>query len=329
MLQDARRALSEAATRQDVEQVRVRLLGRKGALAELFSQIPELPPEQRPEAGRAANRLKEQISDMVEEAFARVPEAEVEEGPLPDPTLPPLRPPHGHIHPITRTIEEMTDIFRVMGFDVVESPEVETEWYNFEALNIPPDHPARDNWDTFYVTDQVLLRPHTSPGQIRVMEQTRPPIRLVVPGRCFRRDTEDATHFSTFHQLEGLMVGEGVSFGDLKAVLHIFARLFFRRDVEVRFRPSFFPFTEPSAEVDCTCVMCGGDGCRTCSYSGWLEILGAGMVDPEVFEAVGYDPERYTGFAFGFGVERPAMLKYNIEDGRLFYQNDVRFLQQF
>lgn len=329
MLEDARRILSEAATRQDVEQVRVRLLGRKGALAELFSQIPELPPEQRPEAGRAANRLKEQISDLVEEAFERVSRSAAERGPLPDPTLPPLRPPHGHIHPITRTLEEMTDIYRVMGFDVVESPEVETEWYNFEALNIPAEHPARDSWDTFYVTDQVLLRPHTSPGQIRIMEKTKPPLRVVVPGRCFRRDTEDARHFSTFYQLEGLMVDEGVSFGDLKAVLHIFARLFFRRDVEVRFRPSFFPFTEPSAEVDCTCVMCGGKGCRTCSYSGWLEILGSGMVDPAVFEAVGYDTERYTGFAFGFGVERLAMLKHNIEDGRLFYQNDVRFLEQF
>jgi phenylalanyl-tRNA synthetase alpha chain len=226
-------------------------------------------------------------------------------------------------------MEEAVDIFATLGFELARGPEVELDWYNFEALNIPPEHPARDDWDTFYVTDEVLLRPHTSPGQIRVMEKTQPPIRIVVPGRCFRRDTEDATHFSMFHQIEGLMVDEGVSFGDLKAVLHIFLQELFRQEVELRFEPDFFPFTEPSAQVHCTCVICRGDGCRTCSYSGWVELLGAGMVDPNVFEAVGYDPERYTGLAFGVGLDRLAMLKHQIPDGRLLFQNDVRFLRQF
>jgi phenylalanyl-tRNA synthetase alpha chain len=212
---------------------------------------------------------------------------------------------------------------------VVEGPEVELDWYNFEALNVPPDHPSRDDWDTFYVTDEVLLRPQTSTAQIRVMEQTKPPLRIIAPGRCFRRDTEDATHFFMFHQVEGLMVDEGVSFGDLKAVLHIFLRELFHSDVEIRFQPDFFPFTEPSAQLHCTCVICQGQGCRTCSYSGWVELLGCGMVDPNVFEAVGYDAERYTGWAFGMGVERLALLKHQIPDGRMFFQGDVRFLRQF
>jgi phenylalanyl-tRNA synthetase alpha chain len=235
----------------------------------------------------------------------------------------------GSIHPVARVAEEAVDILATLGFEPVRSPEVELDWYNFEALNIPPDHPARDDWDTFYITDEVLLRPHTSPGQIRVMEQRKPPIRIVVPGRCFRRDTEDARHFSMFHQIEMLMVDEGVSFSDLKAVLHIFLGEFLRRDVDVRFEPDFFPFTEPSAQVHCTCVSCDGAGCQTCSYTGWLELLGAGMVDPNVFEAVGYDSERYTGLAFGVGLDRLAMLKYRIPDGRLLFQNDVRFLSQF
>jgi phenylalanyl-tRNA synthetase alpha chain len=230
---------------------------------------------------------------------------------------------------VSRTLEEMLDIFRTMGFEAVSGPEVETDWYNFEALNIPPEHPARDDWDTFYVTDSLLLRPHTSPGQIRVMEDREPPLRIVVPGRCFRRDTEDARHFSMFHQLEGLMVDEGVNFGDLKAVLHMFLRRFFRAEVDVRFEPDFFPFTEPSAQVHCSCFICEGDGCRTCGYSGWLELLGCGMVDPNVFEAVGYDAERYTGFAFGMGIDRIAMLKHQVPDGRLFFQGDVRFMAQF
>jgi phenylalanyl-tRNA synthetase alpha chain len=329
ILEEARRQLEEAETEQDVEEVRVRYLGRKGEITRLFSQIPELPQEERPKAGRAANELKQKVGELVEQARERVSQAVPEAVERPDPTLPPIRPPKGSVHPVARVMGELVDIFRELGFEAVEGPEVETDWYNFEALNIPPDHPARDEWDTFYVTDSVLLRPQTSPCQIRVMEQREPPLRIVAPGRCFRRDTEDATHFSMFHQIEGLMVDEGVNFGDLKAVLHMSLKRLFRQDLEVRFEPDYFPFTEPSAQLHCTCVNCGGDGCRTCSYSGWIELLGCGMVDPNVFEAVGYDTERWTGFAFGMGADRIAMLKYGIPDGRLFFQGDVRFLRQF
>jgi phenylalanyl-tRNA synthetase alpha chain len=329
VLAEARQALAQAATPQAVEAVRVHYLGRKGLMAELLAGIPALPAAERPAAGRAANELKKALAELIEGQQHQVAVSSRRAAPVPDPTLPAVRPPRGHIHPISRTIEEIVDAFRTLGFEAVEGPEVELDYYNFEALNIPADHPARDDWDTFYVNDRVLLRPHTSPGQIRVMEGSQPPLRIVVPGRCFRRDTEDARHFAMFHQVEGLMVDEGVNFGDLKAVLHMFLRQFFGEDVKVRFEPDFFPFTEPSAQVSCTCVMCRGKGCQTCSYSGWLELLGAGMVNPKVFEAVGYDPERYTGFAFGMGVDRLAMIKYQIPDGRLFFQGDVRFLSQF
>jgi phenylalanyl-tRNA synthetase alpha chain len=328
VLAEAEQLLEAASTREQVEQARVRFLGRKGQVAQLIAGIPGLLPEERPLAGRSYNELKKALTGLIEEALARTEKPRAR-APQLDPTLPPAPLPRGTIHPVARVAEEAVDIFATLGFEPVRGPEVELDWYNFEALNIPADHPARDEWDTFYVTDEVLLRPHTSPGQIRVMEQTQPPIRIVVPGRCFRRDTEDARHFSMFHQIEGLMVDEGVSFSDLKAVLHIFLRAFLRRDVDVRFEPDFFPFTEPSAQVHCTCVGCGGSGCQTCSYSGWLELLGAGMVDPNVFEAVGYDSERYTGLAFGVGLDRLAMLKYRIPDGRLLFQNDVRFLSQF
>ena len=329
ILAEATRLFQQTADKEELEELRVRFLGRKGEVARIMSAIPELPPEGRPTAGRVANELKQRLNKLLEEARERLAGAETETVVHADPSLPGLPPPHGHIHPISRTIEDIVDIFGNLGFEVAEGPEVELGWYNFEALNIPADHPSRDAFDTFYLGDDVLLRSHTSPAQIRAMQSTQPPLRIVVPGRTFRPDASDARHSSMFHQVEGLMVAEGVNFGDLKAVLHIAMRQFFRTDVDVRFRPSFFPFTEPSAEVDCTCVMCDGAGCRVCSYSGWLEILGAGMVDPSVFDAVGYDPERYTGFAFGMGVERIAMLKYQIDDIRYFYQGDVRFLAQF
>lgn len=329
ILGEARRLFAEAGTAQEVESLRVRFLGRKGEVSKLLAQVPDLPVEERPAAGRAANELKRRLGALVAAASDRLAGQQEEAVIRPDPTLPGIRPARGHVHPVSRAIEEMVDIFRTLGFEAVEGPEVELDWYNFEALNMPADHPARDEWDTFYISDDVLLRPQTSPGQIRVMEKRQPPLRIIVPGRCFRRDTEDARHFSMFHQVEGLMVDEGVNFGDLKAVLHIFLRLFFREDVEVRFEPDFFPFTEPSAQVHCTCVICHGEGCRTCSYTGWLELLGCGMVDPNVFEAVGYDAERYTGFAFGMGADRLAMLKHGIPDGRMFFQGDVRFLSQF
>lgn len=328
IIQEASRLLEQASTEGEVEQIRVRYLGRKGEMAELFSAIPALPPEQKAEAGKALNRLKAELAAWVEEALSRVAAAEGA-GPQVDLTLPGRAPPLGHIHPLSLVVDEIVDIFRSFGFTVAEGPEVEFSRYNFDALNIPPDHPSRDDFDTFYLGNDRLLRSQTSTVQIRVMEKVQPPVRIMAPGRVFRPDTEDARHLSMFHQVEGLMVDEGVNFGDLKAVLHMFAEQFFHEDIEVRFRPSFFPFTEPSAEVDCTCVVCHGAGCATCSYTGWIEILGAGMVDPNVFEAVGYDAERYTGFAFGIGVERLAMIKHRIDDIRFFCQGDVRFLRQF
>ena len=329
MLREARQLLSEATTARQVEEARVRYLGRRGVLAQLFASISRLPMDRRPEAGRAANRVKSELTALVEQAAQRLAGWQRAVASAFDPTLPGRRPPLGHLHPVSQVLEEIADIFRTLGFTAAQGPEVELDCYNFEALNIPQDHPSRDDFDTFYVTDRVLLRSHTSPAQIRTMERVKPPIRIIAPGRCFRPDTEDARHTCMFHQVEGLMVDEEVSFGDLKTVLHIFARELFEEDVQVRFRPSFFPFTEPSAEVDCTCPACRGRGCRTCSYGGWLELGGAGMVDPNVFKAVGYDTERYTGFAFGVGVERIAMVKYGISDIRLFYQGDVRFLRQF
>ncbi len=329
VLETAREDLEDATTPEAIEDVRVRYLGRKGKVAELMSRIPQLPPEERPAAGKAANRLKQALSDLIDRALEDAAQGAPAQGPTPDPTLPALTMKRGRIHPLSQCLEEVVDVFRSLGFSVAQGPEVELDTYNFEALNIPLDHPSRDDFDTFYITEHMLLRSHTSPVQVRTMERTQPPVRIICPGRAFRPDTEDARHSSMFHQVEGLMVDEGVSFGDLKAVLHMFARLFFQKDVEVRFRPSYFPFTEPSAEVDCTCVICRGAGCRTCSYSGWLELLGSGMVDPAVFDAVGYDAERYTGFAFGMGVERLAMIKYQIDDIRLFYQGDIRFLDQF
>jgi phenylalanyl-tRNA synthetase alpha chain len=329
ILAQATAELAQAGDAAAIEDWRVRYLGRKGAVAALMAAIPTLPKEERRDAGRAANQLKQALAALLDEATERIAVASEPVGPRPDPTLPGIPPPHGHIHPVSRTLEEIVDAMQTLGFEVAEGPQVEQSWYNFEALNIPANHPSRDDFDTFYVGEGLVLRSHTSPGQIRAMKRMEPPLRIIVPGRTFRPDTEDARHSSMFHQVEGLMVGEGVNFGDLKAVLHIFLRRFFRKDLEVRFRPSFFPFTEPSAEVDCTCVMCDGAGCRVCSWSGWMEILGAGMVDPNVFKAVGYDSERYTGFAFGMGVERLAMLKYRINDIRYLYQGDVRFLRQF
>ncbi len=329
LVNEAQRMLSEAASPEAVERLRVKFLGRKGELTEIFKSIPRLPDSEKPVVGQAANKAKKKIEQWVEVAAQRTGENTESTDRLFDPTLPGAPPPLGHIHPLTHTIEEVSDIFRTMGFIVAEGPEVEKDWYNFEALNIPADHPSRDDFDTFYVSDNLLLRSQTSTVQIRTMESAEPPVRIIAPGRCFRPDTEDARHSAMFHQIEGLMVDENISFGDLKAVLHIFAREFFHEDIQVRFRPSYFPFTEPSAEVDCSCPICNAQGCSTCSYSGWLEILGAGMVDPNVFGCVNYDAEKFTGFAFGMGVERLAMLKYRINDIRLFFNGDTRFLNQF
>lgn len=306
---------------------RIRFLGRKGELAQLFKQLGQTPEQERREAGRLLNEAKAQLESIFAEAADKMQDKAVRREAI-DVTIPGRLPPRGRLHPITQVAVEITRIFNCLGFEAVEGPEVELDYYNFEALNIPKDHPARDMQDTFYISEDVVLRTHTSPLQVRVMEKRRPPIRIIAPGRTYRCDS-DVTHTPMFHQVEGLMVGEGISFGDLKGILTTFVHQMFGPSVGLRFRPSFFPFTEPSAEVDIQCVMCHGHGCRVCSQTGWLEILGSGMVDPEVFKYVGYDPEQVTGFAFGMGIERIAMLKLGIDDLRLFYENDLRFLSQF
>ncbi len=313
---------------QELDQIRIRCLGRKGQLTQLFKGLGKVSEQDRPEVGRLLNEARLEIENRLAEAVERTKEALLERREQFDVTIPGRRPLRGRLHPITQISLEISRIFSTLGFATVEGPEIELDYYNFEALNIPKDHPARDMQDTFYITEDVVLRTHTSPLQVRTMEKRRPPLRIIAPGRTYRCDL-DATHTPMFHQVEGLMVGEGVSFGDLKGILTIFVHQMFDADVALRFRPSFFPFTEPSAEVDIGCVMCRGRGCRVCSQTGWLEILGSGMVDPEVFKMVGYDPDKVTGFAFGMGIERIAMLKFGIDDLRLFYENDFRFLRQF
>jgi len=312
-----------------LEKLRVEYLGRKGKLSEIMKRLGDLAPRERPGVGKRANELKQGFEAAVKERAAVLKTVSEARRAAFDPTLPgiPLR--VGHRHLIMRTIEEMVDIFQRLGFDVAYGPEVEDSWHNFEALNIPPDHPAADPNNSFFIDDTTILRTQTSPVQVRVMEKQPPPIRVVVPGRTYRPDTVDASHSFMFHQLEGLMVDEGVTFGHLKAVLHLFVQEYFSPQTRMRLRPHFFPFTEPSAELDIACSICAGLGCATCGNKGWLEVLGCGMVDPNVFKAVGIDPERYTGFAFGFGIERPAMLKHGIHDMRLLFENDVRFLAQF
>jgi len=325
---EAFKELEAASDADAVRALSVRYLGRKGIVTQLLRSVSTRPPDERASFGKRANVLKNRLNEAFETALKRLEVSlEDREDPV-DVTLPGRIPPVGALHPITQVMDEICDIFSKMGFDVVEGPEVESDYYNFEALNIPKDHPARDMQDTFYVSDAVVLRTHTSPVQIRTMEHQEPPVRVIVPGKVFRCDS-DITHTPMFHQVEGLLVDDGVSFGDLKGTLTAFVHQIFDEKTALRFRPSFFPFTEPSAEVDIVCVMCRGEGCRVCSHTGWLEILGSGMVHPALFEKVGYDPDRYTGFAFGMGVERIAMLKYGIDDIRKFFENDARFLMQF
>lgn len=318
-------------TLKGAELLKTKYLGRKGSINDLMKLIPTLPVEKRATCGQQINSLKIEITDIIEGLIRKfssetIPKIKTE---IFDVTLPGKRPSIGKRHPLTQTIDDIKEVFARLGFDVVYGPEVELEYYNFEALNIPPDHPSRTDFDTFYIKDDILLRSQTSTVQIRIMEKQKPPIRIIAPGRVYRPDTVDARHSFMFHQVEGLIVDEGVSFADLKGVLNQFIKTYFGQNIQMRFRPSFFPFTEPSAEVDISCSLCGGKGCNVCSYSGWVEILGAGMVDPNVFKAVNYDAEKYTGFAFGMGVERITMLKYGICDIRLFYENDMRFLSQF
>jgi phenylalanyl-tRNA synthetase alpha chain len=320
--------LGEVKDLPGLEIFRVSYLGKKGALTSLMKRLGELSPAERPEAGQMLNRLKRDLTKRFDEARERILSRKEEGADLLDVTLPGREPFRGHLHPITQVSLEICDIFRRMGFKVVEGPEVELDYYNFEALNIPADHPARDMQDTFYVSDKVLLRTHTSPMEVRVMESQSPPVRIISPGKVYRRDS-DVSHTPMFHQVEGLLVDKGVTFGDLKGTLTSFVHQMFGRETALRFRPSFFPFTEPSAEVDIQCVICRGKGCRTCKNTGWIEILGSGMNDPAIYAFVGYDPEVYSGFAFGMGIERVAMLKYGIDDIQLFYRNDMRFLRQF
>ena len=328
---DALRALEEALTEDALQNVRIRFLGRKGELTALMKGLGKLSAEERPVVGQLVNTIRDEIESSLEAAFVATREkAKIErlQTERIDVTLPGRRTVSGSKHPITLVIEEVSDIFAGLGFSVAEGPEIEHDWYNFEALNFPPEHPARDMQDTFFVDNNLLLRTHTSPVQIRSMLKQKPPLRIIAPGTVYRCDS-DATHSPMFHQIEGLMVDKGVSFGDLKGILTTFTNQLFGQKTGVRLRPSFFPFTEPSAEVDIACVICGGKGCRVCKNSGWLEILGAGMVDPEVYRHVGYDAEDISGFAFGMGIERIAMLKYGISDMRLLFENDIRFLRQF
>jgi phenylalanyl-tRNA synthetase alpha chain len=331
LLLDAVTELAQVRTEEGLQALRVKFLGKKGALTAIMKGLGALSPDERPVIGQVVNTVKEQLEAKIESAGLHIREAvKAEKLRLErlDVTLPGRRLPMGTRHPITIIIEEITAIFAGLGFQVAEGPEIEHDFYNFEALNFPKDHPARDMQDTFFVSDTVLLRTHTSPVQIRTMLKQEPPVRIIAPGTVYRCDS-DATHSPMFHQIEGLMVDKGITFGDLKGILTTFINQLFGQGTGVRLRPSFFPFTEPSAEVDIACVICKGKGCRVCKNSGWLEILGAGMVDPEVYRHVNYDPEIYSGFAFGMGIERIAMLKYGISDMRLLFENDLRFLKQF
>ncbi len=323
--------IGECGDLSALTQLQVECLGRKGALTGLLRQTGSLPPEERPAFGKLSNQVKNELQaaiDKKRESFEKAAwESELNSKAV-DVSLPGIRPALGHLHPITLVQREIIRIFESLGFEVATGPEIETEYHNFEALNIPKTHPARDMQDTFFIDDSIVLRTHTSPVQIRTMLSQEPPVRIIAPGKVFRRD-DDITHSPMFYQVEGLVVDENITMGDLKGVLEAFIHKLYGPETRLRFRPSFFPFTEPSAEVDIQCVICGGDGCRTCSHTGWLEILGSGMVHPKVFEAVGYDPEKYTGFAFGLGVDRIAMLKYGVGDIRLFYENNMKFLEQF
>ncbi len=328
--EEAETALTTINEAEPLEEFRVKYLGRKGMFTALMRNLGQAPKEERPRLGKLANDLKSTLEEAYtakKSALTDTGSRRANSGQL-DLTLPGRAMPFGKHHPVTQVMEEMCSIFERLGFTVAEGPDIELDFYNFEGLNIPKHHPARDMHDTFYVNDNVLLRTHTSPMQVRSMEKAAPPLRIIAPGKVYRCDS-DITHTPMFHQVEGFLVDRKVSFADLKGILAIFIAKMFDKKTAIRFRPSYFPFTEPSAEVDIACVICHGKGCRVCKQTGWLEILGAGLIDPEVFKKVNYDPEEYSGFAFGLGVERIAMLKYGITDIRLFYENDRRFLKQF
>ncbi|HUV77554.1 MAG TPA: phenylalanine--tRNA ligase subunit alpha [Desulfobacterales bacterium] len=326
--EEALKELEYASDAESIKAISVRYLGRKGAVTRYLRNVSNLPKEIRPKAGKKANETQKTLETLFKKTLKQLEAAADEADGRLDVSLPGRVVPQGSLHPITQIAQQISNIFIRLGFDVAEGPEVETDYYNFEALNIPKNHPARDMQDTFYISKNIVLRTHTSPTQPRIMEKQKPPVRIIAPGKVYRCDS-DLTHTPMFHQVEGLLVDENISFGDLKGILTTFVHQMFDPETSLRFRPSFFPFTEPSAEVDIRCVICKGDGCRVCSKTGWLEVLGSGMVHPAVFENVGYDTTRYSGFAFGMGVERIAMLKYGIDDIRKYFQNDLRFLRQF
>lgn len=332
ILEEAKEQLQQAASVSDVDEIRVKLLGKKGKLTEILRGMGKLSPEERKTTGQMANSVRSEIEGLLERRFADM-KAAAKEAKFKlekiDVTEPGKEVTLGVKHPLTITIEEISKVFMSMGFSIAEGPEVETVFNNFDALNAGSDHPSRDMSDTFYITEDILLRTQTSPVQVRTLMKTKPPIKVISPGRCFRCDTPDATHSPMFHQIEGLVVDEGITMADLKGTLDRFAKQLFGTETRTKFRPHHFPFTEPSAEMDVSCFKCGGKGCRVCKGSGWIEVLGCGMVHPHVLKVGGLDTEKYTGFAFGMGVERAAMLKYGVDDIRLFYENDMRFINQF
>src|ERR1041385_476392 len=313
----------------ELDNYRIKFLARKGLIAELFDEMKNVGPQERPLLGKTLNELRTFVQSKYDEKKSSLESSGSSRGKSIDLTLPGRMRWVGSKHPLTQTLDEIKRIFFGMGFRVVTGPEIEDDYHNFEALNFPPDHPARDMQDTFFITDKVLLRTHTSPVQIRVMEHQQPPVRVIMPGRVYRNEAVSSRSYCLFHQVEGLYVDTGVTFSELKGTLVSFAKQFYGSDLKYRFRPSYFPFTEPSAEMDITCFLCQGKGCRVCKLSGWLEILGCGMVDPNVYKFVGYDPDKYTGYAFGMGIDRLTMLRYGIDDIRILFDNDIRFLKQF
>jgi len=321
--------ISTVRTRDQLEKIRIKYISRSGLVSELFNQLKKVPPDEKPEAGKKLNSLREQISDKFNQLKSSIESKNSSTKTDLDLTLPGKDIFIGSKHILTQTLDEIKSIFKGMGFSVFEGPELESDYNNFEALNFPPDHPARDMQDTFFVSKDFLLRTHTSPVQIRVMKNQSPPVRAIMPGRVYRNEAVSARSYCVFHQVEGLYVDTDVTFAELKGTLVSFAHQFYGEKLEYRFRPSFFPFTEPSAEMDISCFNCEGRGCKLCKSTGWLEILGCGMVDPNVFKHVNYDAEKYTGYAFGMGIERIALMKYGIDDIRIFFENDIRFLKQF
>jgi phenylalanyl-tRNA synthetase alpha chain len=329
LLKTAEESILGAADLKVIDEIRVKYLGKSGELTEILKGLSQVSAEDRPKVGKVSNEIKNKIAELLDQKREDL-ESKSSQAVIPgwDPTLPGRKLDMGKMHPLVAVQKEIAEIFKNLGFDIAEGPDLETDYYNFLALNFPPDHPARDAQDTFYVKNKVL-RTHTSPIQVREMEKRKPPFKFIAPGRVYRNEAIDATHHHIFHQVEGFLVDEGVQFSHLKGVLDVFIKKFFGADVKTRFRPSFFPFTEPSAEMDISCVFCKGQGCRICKQSGWVEMMGCGMIDPVVLKNCGIDDEKYSGFAFGMGVERIALFKYGIDDIRLFYQNDIRFLDEF